>query len=197
MKWLAVLEKEIKAEMEKAPSVVSSHDINHIKRVWKYAQHIAQGKDIDYDVLAAAAFLHDIGRHYPQGAREHGPVSEPLARKVLERINFPEDKRKNVLLSIKYHDETFPPEKRTTTESRVLYDADKLDVFGAVGISRFLVLNAMRGKSLNETADYALQNLPLRFERLEFPETRTIAWERYEYALDYFRKLKKEISIRE
>ena len=193
-KWLVILKDELKKEMKKAPSVVSSHDLGHIKRVWKYVKQIAKDMDVDWEVLIAATFLHDIGRHYPEGVREHGPISAPFAEKVLKRICFPEDKIENTINSIKYHDESFPPEKRPTMESKLLYDADKLDVFGAIGVSRFLIFNALRGKTLNETLDYALDNLPLRFERLELEQTKKIAESEYKYALDYFNKLKQEID---
>jgi len=193
-KWLNILENELKKEMDKAPSVVSSHDINHINRVWKYVKQISSDMDVDGEVLIAAAFLHDIGRHYPEGIREHGPVSAPFAEKVLKRINFPSEKIENVIISIKYHDESFPSEKRTTQESKVLFDADKLDVFGAVGVSRYLIFNALRGRTLKETVDYALENLPLRFKRLELEKTKKVAESNYKFALEYFKKLKEELE---
>ena len=193
-RWLGILERELKKEMDKAPSFVSSHDINHIRRVWKYAKQIARDMDVDWEVLIAATFLHDIGRHYPEGVREHGSVSAPIAEGVLKRIGFPEEKTGNALISIRYHDETHPYEKRSTTESKVLYDADKLDVFGAIGVSRYLIFNALRNKTLKETVEYVLGNLPLRFEQLELEETRKIGESRFRYALDYFRKLKEEMG---
>jgi len=61
-----------------------------------------------------------------------------------------------------------------------------------VGISRYLIFNAMRGKTLKETIEYALENLPLRYQKLELAQTREIARDRYEYALEYFKKLKNE-----
>jgi uncharacterized protein len=193
-KWLQTLELELRQEMDKAPSVVSSHDLGHIKRVWKYVNQIANNMDVDWEILIAATFFHDIGRHYPEGIREHGPISAPFAKKLLKKINFPEDKVDDTLTAIKYHDESFPPEKRPKIEAKILYDADKLDVFGAVGVSRFLIFNAMRGKTLNETLDYTLDNLPLRFQRLELEETKKVAKPEYKYALDYFKKLKQELE---
>ena len=75
-------------------------------------KQIAESMNVDWEVLIAATFLHDIGRHYPEGIREHGPISAPFAKKVLERVNFPTEKIENVIISIKYHDESFPSEKR-------------------------------------------------------------------------------------
>jgi len=193
-KWLKILEDELEKEMNKAPSVVSSHDIHHIGRVWKNVKQTAESMNVDWEVLIAATFLHDLGRHYPKGVGEHGPISAPLAKKILERVDFPTDKIENVIISIKYHDESFPSDKRTTQESKVLYDADKLDMFGAVGVSRYLIFYAMRNKTLKETVEYALKNLPLRFNRLEFDKTKKFAEPNFEFALQYFKKLKQEID---
>lgn len=179
--------------MSKAPSIDSSHDMHHIRRVWGYAKQIARNMDVDWEVLIAAVFLHDTGRHYPEGREEHGFLGASLAEKILQRINFPKEKIENALLSIRYHQEHFPSSKRTTVESKVLHDADKLDVFGAIGVSRYLIFHTTQGKTPKEIADYALENLPLRFKQLELEETRRVAESRFRYALEYFKKLKEEL----
>ncbi|MFB6075731.1 MAG: HD domain-containing protein [Candidatus Aenigmatarchaeota archaeon] len=193
-KWKDVLKEELQGEMDKAPSTVSSHDISHIRRVWDHVKEISSEVDVDGEILIAATFLHDIGRHYPEGDGVHGPVSAPYARDVLERIDFPSEKIESVINSIKYHDETFPSKKREKLEAKVLYDADKLDSFGAVGISRFLIFHTKRGKKLGEVADYTLENIPLRFEKLELEKARKISKEKFEYAVQYFKDLKEEIK---
>jgi hypothetical protein len=76
----------------------------------------------------------------------------------------------------------------------VLHDADKLDIFGAIGVSRYLIFHTMQNKTLEEIADYALESLPLRFEQLELEETKKVAESRFRYALEYFKKLKEEMS---
>ncbi|MBU1104879.1 hypothetical protein L6255_02325 [Candidatus Parcubacteria bacterium] len=110
-------------------------------------------KELEKEMKKAPS--HDIGRHYPEGAREHGPISAPYARQVLERIQFPQDKIEPAILAIKYHDPTFLSSKRPQIEAKILFDADKIDAFGAIGISRYLI----------------------------------------KYAVDYFKKLKKELKI--
>jgi uncharacterized protein len=193
-KWLRILEEELNAEMRQAPMVVASHDAAHVNRVWKNAKQIGQDLDLDEEVLVAAVFLHDLGRHYPEGQAEHGPISAPLARRVLDRIGFPADKVERVVNAIRYHDETFPASARSSLEAKVLYDADKLEALGAVGIARYLVFNAWRGKTLREIVDYVEVNLPVRFESLELDETRQLAKERYDYAVAYFQRLKQELG---
>jgi hypothetical protein len=57
---------------------------------------------------------------------------------VLERINFPRKKREAVLHAIRVHDVGAAPEDRTTLESKILYDADKIDTLGVVGVLRYI-----------------------------------------------------------
>jgi uncharacterized protein len=191
--WLAILETELVAEMQKAPNVSEAHNLAHIRRVWRNAGRIAANLAVDWEVLSAAVFLHDLGRHYPEGSGVHGPVSAPLARQVLERIGFPVEKIEAVTTAIYYHDETFTSQERSSLEARVLYDADKLDAFGAVGVTRSLLFYTRRGKTLTETIAIVKENLPLRFRTLELPETRAYAQELLEYALGFFDRLEEEL----
>jgi HD superfamily phosphodiesterase len=191
-KWSIILEKALEKEMGRAPSFVFSHDIQHIRRVWGNVKRIlATGIKADMEVLIAAVYLHDIGRHYPAGVGVHGPISAKYAKKALERIKFPKEKISNVLLSISFHDETFPSSKRKSVESKVLYDADKLDVFGVIGISRFILFYSSRGKTLNEIAGHALVNLPVRFKRLEFQSAKRIARANFRYSMNFFKNLQR------
>ncbi|MCL5010843.1 MAG: HD domain-containing protein [Patescibacteria group bacterium] len=193
-RWLSIFENALENEMAEAPARVATHDVNHVRRVWKYAKEIAKDMDVDWEVLIAAVFLHDIGRHYPEGVGTHGPISVPFAEKVLREINFPQDKIDDVLVCIKFHDESFTSSERQSLESKVLYDADKTDVFGPIGVFRYLVFNTARGKTLKETADYALENIKLKYKRLELGQTKNVMKNKYNYVINYFLDLKKEIE---
>lgn len=193
-KWLAILEKELEGEMQRAPAKVASHDVNHIHRVWRNTKEIAKDVRVDWEILIASVFLHDIGRHYPEGVKQHGPISAPFAEKDLQRINFPEGKRNQVIDCIKFHDESFSSSDRPTIEAKVLYDADKTDVFGPIGVFRYLVFNTARGKTLDEVVEYALENIKLKYDSLELARTKEVVKDKYDYAIKYFLDLKREIT---
>jgi uncharacterized protein len=192
--WLTLLENELAAEMAKAPAVSEAHDSGHIHRVWRNAGQIAENLPVDWEVLLPAVYLHDLGRHYPAGSGQHGPVSAPLARQVLERIHFPSSKDEAVCSAIYYHDETFTSQDRAALEAKVLYDADKLDAFGAVGVTRSLAFYTRRGKTLKEIITIVNDNLPLRFRTLELPESRQVAQEMLAYTLNFFERLGQELG---
>lgn len=191
-RWKALLTKELETEMKKAPMVSQSHDLSHVCRVWNNAKLIATDLNVDWEILIAGIYLHDIGRHYPEGVEIHGPISAIYAEKILKKISFPNNKIIPTLEAIKYHDEAFSSDKRPTLEAKVLYDADKIDAFGPVGISRYLIFFSARGKSQKEIIEYALANLPIRFQGLELDESRRKGKDKYDYAIDYFKKLDNE-----
>jgi len=140
-------------------------------------------------VLVAATFLHDLGWHYLDEAAMHGVLSAKKAEPVLESIDFPIEKRDAVMHAIRVHDTGTSTEVRTTLESKILYYADKLDMFGVVGVMRFII--QVYGEW---SIDTILKNHQTRWEGLAFPETRDMALKDYEYVKDYFLRLKYELG---
>jgi hypothetical protein len=108
---------------------------------------------------------------------------------VLRRINFPQEKRGSVLHAIGVHDVGAAPEDRTTLESKILYDADKIDTLGVVGVLRYIL--HYYGK---KPIDYILDDIDARWEGLALPETRSIALQDYTYIKDYFTRLREELG---
>ncbi len=188
-KWIPVLEAELAVETQKAPHPSEAHAKDHILRVLRRCITLGQKLKADPEVLVAAACLHDLGWHYLDEAAMHGVLSAKKAEPVLERINFPTEKRDAVLHAIRMHDTSTSPEYRTTLESKILYDADKLDMFGVVGVLRFI-----RQVYGEWSIDAILKNLQTRWEGLAFLETRDVAFKDFKYVKDYFVRLKHELG---
>lgn len=184
--WIPILEKEYASEMEKAPQPCSEHADDHIRRVLRRCITLGKKLNADLEILAAAAYLHDLGMHYAP-ARIHGDLSAEKAKPVLERIGFPAEKRGAVLLAIRTHDVSASPEDRKTLEAKILFDADKVDAFGVIGILRYL--RVVYGKL---SIDFIIEDIEDRWRGLSFSETREAALEDYQYCKDYFVQLKKE-----
>jgi HD superfamily phosphohydrolase YqeK len=190
-RWIPVLENELALEMQKAPSLSEVHARDHILRVLRRCIRLGEKLNADMEVLVAAVYLHDLGRHYIAD-KVHGALSAQKAEPVLDRINFPQEKREAVLLAIRVHDVAAQPEDRTSLESKILYDADKIDTLGVVGVLRYI--RHYYGK---KPIDYMLEDIDARWEGLTLPETRSLALQDYKYIKDYFAQLKEELGADE
>jgi HD superfamily phosphodiesterase len=186
--WLPVLEDELEKEMQKAPAISQVHATDHIHRVWHRCLRIGQDLSADLLVLVAATYLHDLGRHYIQD-KAHGALSAAKAEPVLERIGFPHKKREAVLHAIRVHDVSAAPQDRKTVEARILYDCDKLETVGVIGVLRYIV--HFYGKA---SIDYMLEDIDARWNGLSLPETRQYALDDYEYIKNYFKRLKHDLD---
>lgn len=134
------MKKELYNEIEKyMKSCVkeTAHDREHIYRVLGNCMKISENEtDVDYDILLASALLHDIGRNGK--TKKHNEIGAEMAEEFLKSVDFPQEKVKPVCDAIRTHNnESYG--KQTTPEAKILYDADKLDAIGIMGISRSLV----------------------------------------------------------
>ena len=119
----------------------SAHDKEHIYRVLYTALDIAGTEgEVDRDVLICACLLHDIGRREQFENPEvcHAQAGAEKAYRFLAEHGFPEGfaaRVRECIASHRYRKGNRP----TTIEAKILFDADKVDVTGAVGIARTLV----------------------------------------------------------
>jgi uncharacterized protein len=131
--------KEV-AEKEIGNTPDAAHDMSHVMRVYNLALKMAKHeKDVDMDVLQAATLLHDIGGHKemsdPSGKTDHAIESAKMAEPILKNLCFTANQIKHIqdcIISHRYKTENKPQ----TIEAKILFDADKLDAVGAVGIAR-------------------------------------------------------------
>lgn len=119
----------------------SAHDKEHIYRVLNNALVIAEElQDVNYDVLITACLLHDIAR--PEQIREprlcHAAVGAEKAYVFLLHSGCSSGFAEEVRDCIRTHRFRKNDEPQSL-EAKILFDADKLDVVGAVGVARTLV----------------------------------------------------------
>lgn len=119
----------------------SAHDAEHVYRVLNNALEVARELEgVDYDVLITACLLHDIAR--PEQIQDpqlcHAAVGSEKAYRFLVANGFSTDFADQVRDCIRTHRfrKNDPP---SSLEGKILFDADKLDVVGAIGIARTLV----------------------------------------------------------
>jgi HD superfamily phosphodiesterase len=186
--WEPILRKEAAIEMKKAPSISPVHGMDHLERVRDRCVKMGVKLDTDLEVLMAAAYLHDLGRHY--NLEVHGMKSARLAKPILKKIGFPKEKISQVLEVITLHDHNVDPRRRKTIEAQILYDADKLDAFGAIGAARWVMHGYARGKSI----PWIVEKIKKRYAGLHLAESKELAREPYQYTIDFFRKLSEDVK---
>jgi uncharacterized protein len=123
----------------------SAHDFDHVLRVVAMADRIALAEGADRDVVHAAALLHDIGLE--EGRAGHETSAAKRATEILRAQGYAEAFCNAVAHAIESHRFRSGPTPQTL-EAKVLFDADKLDAIGAIGVARAFAFGAHRGQKL-------------------------------------------------
>jgi len=128
-----------------------SHDWDHTLRVHRLCCRIGKAEGADRLVTEAAAYLHDIGRAYQDrtnGECCHALKGAAMARDMLANDPLSANRRENILHCIAAHRFRQGDTPRTL-EAQVLFDADKLDAIGAVGVARAFLFAGELGARLH------------------------------------------------
>lgn len=191
----------------------SAHDTEHIYRVLYNALEIAKTElSVDYDVLIAACLLHDIGRkeQFADPKICHAAAGSEKAFRFLTENGFGEDfaeKVRHCILTHRFRKAMQPQ----TIEAKILFDADKLDVTGAIGIARSLMYKADMaeplyhvlpgGKIADGTEDLGpsfFREYKFKLEKLydKFYTARgaELARDRQKIAADFYESLYREVN---
>ena len=180
---------------QSASNPLKSHGPDHHLRVYKYALELARLLRVDYDedVLAGAALLHDMAAYYPEeSGDDYHDFDDKMAAKVLISINFPADKLEATLFAIANHgsDAKYKNEKEPI-EVTLLRDADKLDVFGPIGVARIIMVRTLKGDTMDEIVEdfHTKGHLERKWNSITSEEARDIARSDYEYSKLFFENL--------
>ncbi len=129
-----------------------SHGPDHSERVYFMALAIGRELNARLDILAAAALLHDIGRLRETESRGeicHAQESAKMAAPLLEQLAFDKKDIESIQQCIRSH-RFRGREKPQSLEEQILFDADKLDSIGAVGIGRAFLFAGQIGAKLHD-----------------------------------------------
>ena len=131
-----------------------SHDWEHTLRVFRLCEVMGPAENADMDVLRAAAYLHDIGRDLQDasnGAICHAEKGAQMAEPAVEALPLSKKQKQNIIHCIRSH-RYRNHHQPATIEARVLFDADKLDAIGAVGVARAFLFAGEVGARLHNPA---------------------------------------------
>ncbi len=178
----------------------TAHDFDHILRVLSNARLIAQSEpDVNLDVLETAVLLHDIAR--ADQARTGKDHAAEGARRALEILaDAPPEFARAVSDAIATH--RFRVEKPPQSiEAKILYDADKLDSIGAVGVARAFAFSGHNNGRLwaenDEGVHTAFQEYQKKLVRLKdkllTDAAKKIARQRHQFMVTFFEQMAAEV----
>ena len=190
------------------------HGPDHHMRVWKYALYLSKalekrpldrargkGEKINYEILIPAVFLHDITAYDShKSEKDHWNHQDDVeaATKVLRKIKYSKDKISQITAVISVHStNTKVISKNEPIEATILRDADKMDVFGPLGITRILMAMARRYYGIPDITKiyHKQQNIKLRYQMMKIPEAKKFVKEDYKYSREFFKRLDRDLSI--
>ncbi|NTW30410.1 MAG: HD domain-containing protein [Candidatus Moranbacteria bacterium] len=193
------------------------HDWSHVERVRTLAKRITRAEGADLFVVEAAALLHDIAKTEEMRAKGgfcHAEEGAKRSRPILERLGIGAETVDHIVACIGTHRKRKGAEP-DSLEAKILFDADKLDSIGAVGVARDFLFAGMIGVTklyAEDEAEHAKN--PKKYEyteddtaileyethlkgikdRMLTKTGKTIARERSDFMKDFFTQFWKEVE---
>lgn len=124
----------------------AAHDAGHIYRVLGTALTLADSEsETDRDILVAACLLHDVGRSEElKTGTDHALAGGDMAYSFLLSLGWEPHRAQRVrrcIQSHRYRNDLKPD----SIEAKILFDADKLDAAGPIGVVRTLQFGVKLG----------------------------------------------------
>ena len=187
-----------------------SHDWDHTLRVSRLCERIGHVEGADMNVLLIAAYLHDIGRSCQDasnGAVCHAEKGALMAQPIIKDLPFSKKQKENIvhcIITHRFRGNHAPK----SVEAKVLFDADKLDAIGAIGVARAYLfagelgarlhspeINVEEAKSYSKD-DTGYREFKVKLSRIQNKiltgEGRKIAKERHSFMKAFFKRFLEE-----
>jgi uncharacterized protein len=191
------------------------HGFDHIRRVYHMAERLALAEGADVEIVRAAVLLHDAEGSQTEGGepgrKDHHQSSSEFAQEVLLAEGWSDERIVAVQHCIRAHRFRHNLEPPKTLEAKVLFDADKLDVIGAIGVVRTIAFDVVVNqpvfsepsqqfletgvKQPNEPHssyhEFLFKLIKIK-DLLHTPSAREIAEDRHRFLVDFFSRLAAE-----
>lgn len=167
----------------------TAHSFVHVDRVEKIATLLAEKEGADRELVQPAALLHDVGRTVGE---PHNETGAKLAEEILKQSNAYSYERIEKIAKIVLHHPLAFKDKLMTLEEKIVWDADKIDLLGIIGVAR--IFHWFGKKPFETVVNICFDELKPLYGLLNTPSAKKIARIRYERTAAALSALKQEIS---
>lgn len=146
-----------------------AHGLDHFLRVRNIALKIAEKENANKKIVEAMTLLHDLIRY--EDTREKESVKETLieAKKILKKLSYSKQETKLILDGIKSHSlHSKIKQEPNTLEAKILFDADKIDSVGEIGLARWFMTMGNKKISIKNAALVYLNTIKKQEEKMNF-----------------------------
>lgn len=188
------------------------HGLSHVLRVYRLCERIGEEEKANLRILRAAALLHDVEGDVDL-RKDHHLAAAQFAGKILRQEGWEEADIEEVMHCIRAHRFRDTREEPQTLEAKILFDADKLDAIGAVGVARAVAYALRAGMDVyappsphylrtGELAEGESQTVAHEYlfklrhikERMHTRTGRSLAEARHQRMVDFFEGWMEEIG---
>lgn len=199
------------------PDADPVHGFDHVLRVYHLAERLAILEGADLEIVHAAVLLHDAegpsttGEHAERNVHHYSAAD--FARRILQDEGWPEERIAAVEHCIRAHRFRDNRDQPETLEAQILFDADKLDAIGAIGVARAIAYAARDGQpAFSQPSDHFLKSgekepgeghssyhefifkLQTLKDRMYTPGGRALAEERNRFMSEFYQRLQAELQ---
>lgn len=211
--------EKVNAFIDKYQSDLSyAHGTDHVRRVARLAVKIGTMEKADCQVIEVAALLHDIGMVplgwakrvlekdetdfqdflgvYVISSTNHAEIGAHIAQIFLKQIGYPDSKAHHVCQIIGEHN-TYGV-KRSSPESEIVADADRLESLGATWIARAFQRTSAFDKRIG------IESIPVKYleERRHWnidvfysPTAKQMAVRRQQFLVSFMEQFQRELEL--
>lgn len=174
-----------------------AHGLDHILRVRRIALELAKTEKANKTIVEAMALLHDLVRDDALDGQDNLNQTLMLSEQLLIKSGYTKEQTLKILDGIKTHSihskYNKPPE---TIEAKILFDADKIDAVGEIGLARAITVMSKMNLPLEDTAKEYLKAID-KFEndyknQLYTKSSTELIRPRLEYSKKFMQKILAE-----
>jgi len=183
--------KNLESIVKERMSVLNgtAHSYEHVNRVVKIATFLAEKEEAGIELVQVGALLHDVG--WAVG-KPHNETGAKLASKILKETNYPREKSEKIVMIILHHPLAFK-DKLETLEEKIVWDADKIDLLGVIGVVR--AFHWLGNKPFEAVVKCCFEELKPIYNLLNTQTAKKIAKRRHREATAFLSALEREVAV--